>query len=247
MVGFDGRVNADLDDEFVFEPQPWDIATAIGLDCESCAELDELADAMLMWADDEGSERLTTVAIEAIWSRAVERQVRDGIARAAELGEDWRDAAGRAAVEFERAPRQSELTRAAVQQLAWQIGQEGAPPLFCLCCIDEAVANAPPAERRLHARQAAVLAVRAANVPDEEVKAAFTACAPGRLARDERRSAVRQRLGRLGRHGRESLRALAAELEQIAAEPLPEDAALDDIWEVVVHTLLAAYARPEYN
>jgi hypothetical protein len=42
----------DFDERFVFEPQPWDIASAVGLDSESCAELDELADAMLMWAQE---------------------------------------------------------------------------------------------------------------------------------------------------------------------------------------------------
>jgi hypothetical protein len=243
--GFDGRV--DSDDDFVFEPRPWDIARAIELDCESCVELHELADAMLMWADDAGSEQLTTEAVGAIWSAALEQQVRDGFARVAELGDDWREAVGNAEVEFERAPRESEVARAAVQQLAWEIGQEGAPPLFCLCCIDEAIAQAPPAERRGHARQVAVVGVRDANVPSDELQAAFAASTPGRLATDERRRAVRQRLGRLGRYGRESLRSLAFELEQIAAEPLPEDPAQDDVWEVVAHALLAELAQPALN
>jgi hypothetical protein len=237
----------DFDERFVFEPQPWDIASAVGLDSESCAELDELADAMLMWAQGDEAEELTTAAIDAIWSAELEQQVRDGIARAAEFGEDWRSGVRRAAAEFDRAPRRSAVTRAAVQHLAWEIGQDGAPPLFCLCCIDEAVAHAPPGERRQRAREVAILGVREAAVPLDEIKAAFSASAPGRLATDERRLAVRNRLGRLGRYGRNSLRHLAEELDRIASEPLPVDPAQDDVWEVVAHALLARLAQPALN
>ena len=84
-------------------------------------------------------------------------------------------------------------------------------------------------------------------MPDDEVAAALAASAPGRLATDERRRAVRLRLGRLARLGRDSLRPLAAELDRIAAEPLPADPALDDVWEVVAYTLLAELAQPALN
>lgn len=237
----------DDDDDFVFVPTPWDIARIVELDCDSCLELEALADAMLMWADDEGSERLTTEAVDAIWSNAVERQVCEGIARAAELGEEWREAAVQAFATFEQSPRRSEVTRAAVQQFAWEIGQEDAPLLFCLCCVDEAIARAPADERRRYAIEVALLAVRDAAIPAHEVAAALAASAPARLATDERRLAVRRRLGRLGYHGRDSLRSLAAELERIAAEPLPDDPADDDVWEVVAHGVLAELAQPALN
>ncbi len=247
---FDGHVDADDDDDFVFVPDAWDIAMTFALDLEptlTCAALVELADAMVMWAEGEEAEQLTTQAIDGVWSAAFEEQIRVGIADASGLGDDWRAAADRAAADFERAPRESAVARAALQQFAWAFGHEGAPPLFCLCCIDEAVSHAPPGERRQRALQAAILAVRDAAVPDDEVAAALAASAPGRLATDERRRAVRLRLGRLARLGRDSLRPLAAELDRIAAEPLPADPALDDVWEVVAHTLLAELAQPALN
>ena len=244
------RFHGCVDDDFVFVPSAWDIAMVFALDldwADACPAFVELADAMVMWATGEEAEELTTLSVEGIWSEALAEQIRSGIAHAAELGDDWRQAAEAAAAEFDRAPRRAEVTRAAVQQLAWAFGQEEAPALFCLCCIDEAVGHAPPEERRRYALQAAVLGIRDAAVPDDEVAAALVACAPGRLATNERRMAVRRRLGRLGRLGRESLRSLAVELEQIAAEPLPADTALDDVWEVVVHTLLAELAQPSLN
>jgi len=245
---FDGHVDAD--DDFVFVPDAWDIAMTFALDLEpalTCAALVELADAMVMWAEGEEAEELTTRAIDGVWSAGLEAQIRAGIAGAGGLGGDWRKAADRAAADFERAPRESPVARAALQQFAWAFGQEGAPPLFCLCCIDEAVSHAPPGERRQHALQTAVLAVRDAAVPDEEVAAALAASQPGRLATDERRRAVRLRLGRLARLGRDSLRPLAAELQRIADEPLPADPTLDDVWEVVAHALLAELAQPVLN
>jgi hypothetical protein len=231
----------------LFEPQPWDLARAVTVDCEPCVELEALADAMLMWADDEASEQLTREVVDAIWSTAVERQVCEGMTRAAELGDEWRDAAVRALAAFEQSPRRSEVTLAAVQQLAWEIGQEGAPPLFCLCCIDEAIARAPADDRRRHAVEVALLTIRDAAIPEHEVAAALAASAPGRLATDDRRLAVRRRLGRLGHCGRNSLSALAAELERIGAEPLPVDPADDDVWEVVAYAVLAELAQPALN
>jgi hypothetical protein len=240
----------DFDDRYVFVPSGWDVAMVFALDLRpatGCGVLGELADAMVMWAEGEEAEELTTRTVEALWSEGFEEQIRAGIACAGELGDDWQRAADAAAAEFEAAPRASAVTRAALQQFAWAFGHEGAPPLFCLCCIDEAVAHAPPEDRRQRALPAAALAVRDAAVPDDEVALALASCAPGRLATNERRQAVRSRLGRLARYGHGSLPALAAELELIAAEPLPVDPALDDVWEVVAHTLLAELAQPAWN
>jgi hypothetical protein len=238
------------DDEFVFAPSDWDIAMVFAIDLRpttASGPLAELADAMVMWAEGEEAEELTTRAIATVWSDDLSDQIRAGIASAGELGDDWRQAADVAAAEFEAAPKESAVTRAALQQFAWAFGHEGAPSLFCLCCIDEAVAHAPPEERRRQALQAAVLAVRDAAVPDDEVASALASCAPGGLATNERRAAVRRRLGRLARYGHGSLAALAAELELIAAEPLPADPGRDDVWEVVAHTLLAELAQPALN
>jgi len=68
-----------------------------------------------------------------------------------------------------------------------------------------------------------------------------------RLATEERRTAVRLRLGRVGRLGRDSIPALATELRALAVEPLPERALDDDVWGAVCTALLAEVARPDLN
>lgn len=69
------------------------------------------------------------------------------------------------------------------------------------------------------------------------------------LGRDPRGAglAVGRRLRRLAAFGRESLPALAPELQAIADEPLPARAAEDDVWEVVCGALLADVAAPSRN
>jgi hypothetical protein len=242
--------DGDLDDD-VFTPDAWDIAMAIGLDADPDARpaLDELVDAMLMWAHGPETDEATARAVDALWSRELETQIADGLSRVGQVGDEWTPAADAAAAEFARDPLGAAVTRAVVQQLAWGLGQDDGPFLFCLCCIEDGLTFAPVTseERRRRAVAAAILAVRNVEVSEAEVAEALAASAPGRLATDERRRAVRARLGRLGRLGRTSLPALAAELEQIAAEPLPADPAADDVWEVVAHALLANHAKPELN
>ena len=242
--------DGDLDDDS-FAPDSWDVAMAIGLelDTEARPALDELVDAMLMWAHGPESDEVTARAVDALWSRELETLIADGLTRVASLGQEWTPAADAAAAEFARDPLGAPVTKAVVQQVAWELGQDDGPFLFCLCCIEEGLAFAPVAseERRRMAIEAAVLAVRNAEASGAEVAEALAANAPGRLATDDRRRAVRARLGRLGCLGRTSLPALAAELERIAAEPLPADPATDDVWEVVAHALLAEQAKPELN
>jgi hypothetical protein len=239
----------DFGDEFVFSPEPWDLAMAIGLEPEERDReaLEELADAMLVWAEGPVVEALTAKSVSQLWTRELETEIRQGLARAAALGDDWRPAVEAAAAEFERDPVRAPVTTAVVQRLAMDLGMKDAPLLFCLCCIDEAVEAALPTERRSCAVQAALVAVRDASVSPEEVKEALLANAASRLGTLGRRSAVRRRLGRLASLGHDSLPALAAELAEIAVEDLGDDAGADDVWEVVEQALLAQVTRPELN
>ena len=112
-------------------------------------------------------------------------------------------------------------------------------------------AAADPCDRRAHALEAAVVAARNAAVPESELREALAGamqCPPAdRIATVARREAVRTRLGRLGELATESMPALAAELKAIAAEPLPERPADDDVWQAVCVHLLAEVGRPQLN
>lgn len=249
-----GETEIELLDDFVFEPTAWDLAMAIGLGPDPETDrpaLDELADAMLVWANGPELDRLTDDAIDRIWSAELASEVRDGLGRVAAHGEDWAPAARAALVEFERTRKRSPVARAVTQHLAMGLGDLDVPFLFCPCCIDEAVAHADRPARRGLALQAAILARRNAEVGDDEVQAALRRTGSqspvDRLATKERRTAVRRRLGRVGRLGRDSIPALATELRALADEPLPERALDDDVWCAVCTALLAEVARPDLN
>jgi hypothetical protein len=246
----------DLDkllDDFVFEPNGWDFAVEIGIGMDPEVDrpaLDELADAMLVWAKGPELERLTDTAVERIWDDELAGLVRDGIER---LGtrEDWRAAAAAALVEFDRDPSASEIAREVVRYLAMQCGSADHPWFFCLDCMDCALRAAPAEEHRALAVPAAILGARNANIPDVELRAALASAlveAPARrLGTAARRAAVRARLARLGRLGRGSMPMLAAQLRAIAAEPLPERPEDDDVWQVACTHLLEQKARPQMN
>lgn len=240
-----------LEDDFVFEPNGWDLAMGIGIRLHPDGDrqaLDELADAMLVWMEDGPElERLTSEAMERLWSEELEARVREGLA-ALETEDDWRAGAQAALATLDRDPRGAAVSREVVRHLAMQLSHEDTPLLFCVLCLDEACGSAEPRERRRIARRAAVVARRDAAVPAEELARVVASPArAGELGTPERRLAVRQRLGRLAALGRDSLPALAPELQAIADEPLPATAAEDDVWEVVCGALLADVAAPWRN
>jgi hypothetical protein len=253
MVDVDGDTLDLLDDEFVFEPNGWDMATDIGIRVDPDADreaLDELADAMLVWMPDGPLlERLTTDALDALWSDELEATIREGLADLRERNA-WRAGVDAALVELDRDPRAAEVSREVVRHLAMQLSQEDAPLFFCLHCLDEVMASAPGADRRRLASEAAIVARRNAAVPDEGLRRAVAALGRSSvpdLGLSDRREAVRRRLGRIAAFGRVSIPTLARELQAIADEALPPDAADDDVWQVVLTTLLAEVATPERN
>jgi hypothetical protein len=232
------------DDEFVFEPNGWDLAMSIGLqvDPETDREvLDELADAMLVWATDE-ADRLAVEGAAALWDDELARSIREGLRRVKEAGPEWRTAAESALEELDLLGCRSEIAREVVAHLAMQLSHLDHPWTFCVCCIDETLPRMPPEERRALARRVVLVARRNAAVPGEEIRASFVGARfqpPVRsLATDERRRAVRERLGRIGRLARTSMPLLAAELEAIGAEELPERPEDDDVWAELCDLLL---------
>jgi hypothetical protein len=244
---------SDDDDDFVFEPNGWDLAMSIGLqvDPETDREvLDELADAMLVWAQEE-ADRLAGDAAAALWDDELARSIRDGLKRVRQAGPEWRTAAEGALDELDLLGCRSEIAREVAAHLALQLSHLDDPWTVCICCVDEGLAEAPPERRRELACQVAHLTRRNAGIPDEEVRAALIGArfqSPVRsLATDERRRAVRARLARIGRLARTSMPLLAAELEAIGAEELPERPEHDDAWAELCQVLVRKEVRPDWN
>jgi hypothetical protein len=248
--------DADLDlllDDDVFEPDSWDFAVSIGIGIDPDTDppaLDELADAMLVWARGDRLERLTDEAVARVWDAELEGMVREGIVQLSGC-DGWEQGAAEALAEFDRDPPRSEVAREVVRHLAMQLGNADHPVFFCVCCVEEALLRAEPAGRRAHAVRVAVVATRNAGVPPAEIEEALAAaarCPPAtRLGTVERRSAVRARLGRLGELATESMPELAVELKALAAEPLPERPEDDDVWQEACVHLLAEVGRPDLN
>ncbi len=241
-----------LDDD-VLAPTAWDLAFSIGIGVDPETDrpaLDELADALLMWAPEPTLERLTGPALDALWNDEIEQWISEGLVRLSTTA-GWERSAGAALAEFERAPRASAVSKEVIRCLAMQLGSADQPVFFCLDCLNESLSSIEPEERRTIALGAAVVARRNAAVPDTELRSALgdvTALSPlGRLGTAGRRAAVRARLGRLGELGRDSMPTLAAELRTLAAEPVPARAEDDDVWEEVCTLLLADIGRPDLN
>ena len=246
----------DLDlllEDFVFEPTGWDFAVDMRLaaDPETDREaLDELVDAMLVEAEGTELERLTDEAVERLWDAELEAMVRDGVVRLS-ASDGWEQGGAAALAEFDRDPRCSDVAREVVRHLAMQLGQADHPPSFCLCCIDEELARAAPDDRRALGVRVAIVATRNARVPAAEIHEALAGaarCPPAeRIGTNERRRAIRARLGRLGALATESMPDLAVELEALAAEPLPEAPEDDDVWQEACTSLLSEVGRPDLN
>lgn len=242
---------ADLD-EIPFEPTAWDLALSIGLivDPDSDREaLDELADAMLVWADEDVLTPLADEAVRRLWDSDLQASIREGLVRLADEP-DWASAASAAVEDLDLKAMRSEIAREVVCHLGMQLGQADEPLLACLCCIDEEVDGHEAPARRQPARRAALLARRNTDIADDELRTAVAQLGATDpvllLATTGRREAVRRRLARLGRLGSSSMPALAAELTQIGAEPLPA-ARDDDVWRELCSWMLAEAAAPGQN
>lgn len=251
MIRMDADRASLLDDDFVFEPNAWDLASAIGIRVEpedDRPELAQLADAMLVWMDDGPElERLTSGAMSELWTDDLESMIRDGLLGLRRKG-GWRRAAEQALAELDRDPKAAEVSREVVRHLALELAHNDTPLLFCLHCLEEHIGKAPPGERRAIALQAAIVARRDAAVPRNRLQPyVATRGRRDELGTTARRRAVRRRLARIADFGRASMPTLAAELAAIAEEPLPGDPAADDVWQAVLTHLLAEVAMPELN
>src|SRR6059058_492036 len=129
----------ESEDDFVFEPSGWDLASTVGLcvDPETDREaLDELADAMLVCAEDPEADRLALEAAAALWNDELVQAIREGLARVRDLGAEWLPAADSALEELDLLGCRAEIAREVAAHLAMQLSHLDHPWTFCVCCID---------------------------------------------------------------------------------------------------------------
>ena len=236
-------------DDFVFEPTTWDLAFAIGLEPDESDRpaLEELGDALVVHAGDDLLAELTPRAVEQLWSRELEQYLRGGLGELVDRGDEWTRPAAEALSSLERDGPGAEITTEVVQLLALRLSTGDLPPFHCFDCLEDAVAAAPPEDRRSIALQATLIGVHDADLAPEEVMAAVARRDTNAIATDERRRAVRRRLARLARFATGSLPALAAALAEIADESLPPDPKEDDVWQTLAATVLRAAAKPHLS
>ena len=229
----------ELDDDAV----GW-LAVGIGLEHgpeDRRPEVEELGDALLVFADADTIQRLTPAAVDAVWNAELEGMIRDGLA-VATAGGGWEGEPEVAVRELDERGKESAIAHAVVQQLAQDVAREGLDPFFCFDCLEEAVTRAEPAERRHRASQAAVVGAREVEIDVDELRAAMRAPSGVLLARtlatNERREVVRARLRSIVRVGEASMPEIARELRLLLDEPMPEDAARDPLWTALCGSLV---------
>ncbi len=230
----------------------WCLAMALELDVdlgEPGPAYGELADAMLVWADNDEVESLSARVLDVVWTPLLGAAIRHALEQLGRVNPGWRSEARVGLADLERRGRASEIALAVIQRLALQDAQEEHDPFLCLCCAEEAIEGRPAEERRLRALSVAEIARPDAGVPAGEVRAALrrVLAAGGedgdrRLARElasaERREAVRRRMSRIARLGRESMPALSAELVSLLGDGPPDDPAADALWQAVCLALV---------
>ena len=215
------------------------------------AALEELGDALLVWAPTETLDQITRRALELVWTPQLERDVRDCVVEL-EADPRYADITARALYELDSDHGGSKLAREFIRQVALQYAHDDLP-LFCLCCIDEAVKNRDGPARRARALEAVAIAAADANVGEAELRGAVRQAGlrpgslPALLATDERRAAVRARLERLAQLGVLSVPHLSRELRKVLAEPMPADPARDAVWAAACDSLAERLLRPALN
>jgi hypothetical protein len=214
--------------------------------------IDELADAVLAWADDDDLEAILSRTIERCWGPALEDDLRDALDELA-FTPACRQRARTALADLEARHGASEAARSFVLQCAMQYAQDTAPFMFCLCCIEERLANVALVERAGVALEAARIAVRDVEVERREIASAVRACAlrPDRvaelLATDSRREAVRLRIDRLAAFGARSLPLLSHEFRAAVRRSRFASPSADPLWRAVCSELVRGVVVAEAN
>jgi hypothetical protein len=204
-----------------------------------------LIDAAFVGAEESEFERVGWPMVEALWQGGLAGDIERAVAQGSDA-----DLIAAARADLAAGPRQSKLGRAYVEQAAGQFAFEEQLPVCCLLCVEELLGRADAAERPQIARRVARIAVRAAAVPEEELRAAVAVVAVGgvastalAVATDERRRAVRAWLGRLAELGVTTAPNLSGELHALVDGPLPA-AEHDDVWRETIAGLTEAVGHP---
>ena len=227
------------------------LASAIALSTEpgDRPALDELGDAMLIWASDDVVDRLMPAALDAVWDAELEQDIRKGLDRVGARS-DWGGSVEAARADLDARGRDSAIARAIVQDIAREIGREGVSTFFCACCLEESIEHAAPEERRRIACRVAEVGARDVGIGADELRAALGTLSTAGLARalatEERRTGLRARLARIARLGASSSPELARELEALLREPPPVDPADDPLWAALCASLVR-HLHPDLN
>lgn len=216
-------------------------------------ELGELADAVLVWADDSELEEILSRAVARCWGPTLEDDLRECLNELVTLTPSCGHRARSALADLDARHGASELARAFMLQCATQYAHDGLPFMLCLCCLEEGLAVVDPDERRTIALRAACVAVRDVDVEEDEIARIVRACTlrPGELPRllatDARRDAMRQRLRRIAALGVRSLPLLSQELRAALWQSSEASPADDELWRSLCVELARGIAAPELN
>ncbi len=228
----------------------------IGLDLNSAApEIEPLLDALIRQAPRTTLQQAAVGATEALWSDELEtelaQELREFREQALDEDPELLPTLDAALAELPRPPRENQVAHALVWRAALELMRRANRNYERMADLEQALADAPPAAQRRLTLPMAAAASLAADVGDLEAATAIaefvvslppdpetarkafdraTARLARRLATDKRRRQVRTSLTELARGSAEEFPVASAALERLLAEPIPKDAAKDDLW-----------------
>jgi hypothetical protein len=228
----------------------------IGLELNAVApEIEPLLGALIRQAPRAALQQAAVDAAEAVWSDELEAELAQELQgvprRDPEEDPELMPTIDAALAELARPPRQNHVAHALVWRAALELMRRANRNYERMAELEQALAEALPAAHRQLTLPIAVTASLAADVGDleaakaiaefvvrlppdpETARKAFdraTARLARTLATDKRRRDVRASLAELARGSAEEFPAASAALERLLAEPIPKNAAKDDLW-----------------
>lgn len=213
-------------------------------------KLDELADAVLAWADEPELGEIVSRSVAQVWGPELEKDLRESLDELVELAPAWRLPAQSALSDLGLRRDRSDVVRAFVLQCATQHAHDDLPLMFCLCCTEEALSRGGDRDAVL---EVARVAIRDVDIPVDEFAAALHRgmADPERLspllATDARRAAMRARIGRIAALGSRSLPILSRLLCEAVSQSECTEPADDELWAALCRELARDIASPEMN
>ena len=192
-------------------------------------------------------------AAAAVWTPERAAEVREGLARLRDEYAARLAAVAAAESELDRPPQRNAVALALVARAAVELWARARRGYDQVALLEDELTRTPIEEHRSRALSITAAAIPVLELDHAEVDAAVerflreesAGWLAYRLASDERRRSMRRALGRLADAGSEEFPLATGAITGLLAEPMPSDAAEDELWVNLVVGLAQAHLEFE--